>query len=317
MVTKSNKNVRFFFIINKWANFYFFVQNLSEWHFSCRQAYNELWRKELGGLSDDEEKKLKLFASLHKKYSFGKDFFGQTFFSNKDPLKKIKNQMPQKKFVLLTSIFSAFLPHFNKIYEKDYIYLKKWKKTLEKSHNRKSLINQLNKSLAILYNTKPLQKEIYVYLLFSSPNHSGGSTSGNGENISLEISRYSLNKVNHAVGIIWHEFIHLYFEKKYFLPLLQKKLNKNQKTINFLKEITASSLLPNGILGKFLLKVSEKTLNARISSKHDKQILSLTKKYVEGNRFLDENYIKSISEIIFSSKKIEKKTHWNKNSNGS
>jgi len=58
--------MKFRFIISKWGNFYFFIQNLSEWHFSCRKKYNALWQKELGSLSLEEKQTLKVF----KKNSF-------------------------------------------------------------------------------------------------------------------------------------------------------------------------------------------------------------------------------------------------------
>jgi len=48
--------MKFKFKISKWANFYFFTQNLSEWHFSCRKEYNKNWRDVLSTFTPEQEK---------------------------------------------------------------------------------------------------------------------------------------------------------------------------------------------------------------------------------------------------------------------
>jgi len=82
--------MKFKFIISKWGNFYFFVQNLSEWHFSCRKNYNVLWQKELGILSPKEKKALKVFKKIRSNFPSGKTFFEQAFFTKKNPWNDIK-----------------------------------------------------------------------------------------------------------------------------------------------------------------------------------------------------------------------------------
>jgi len=40
---------------SKIGNFFFFITNLSEWHYSCRKSYNEEWVKILGDLTKKEK----------------------------------------------------------------------------------------------------------------------------------------------------------------------------------------------------------------------------------------------------------------------
>mgnify|MGYP001617118409 CR=1 FL=1 len=294
------KNMKFEFIISKWANFYFFISNLSEWHFSCRTFYNEFWRKELGGFSKKEKKSLKLFAKLHEKYPFGSDFFGQIFFVKKNPLINLKRERPKKDFQLLKEIFKIFVPNFEKLYKKELPLLKIWEKNLKEYSNKILIVRQLNTNLAFLYHTKPIQKNIKVYLLFSSPNLSGGGTNMDGESITLEISRYPLKAINQVIGIIWHELIHLYFENDYFLPLINETFASDQKKISLLKEAAASSLLPNGVLGVNLLKIKSKLLNSKIPSKYNRPFLRLSKEYLRKKKFFDKQYIRNAVSIILS-----------------
>ncbi|MCX6808166.1 MAG: hypothetical protein NTW50_00670 [Candidatus Berkelbacteria bacterium] len=58
------------YIISKESNHFFFVQNLAQWHFSCRSEYNQVWLEKVGSLSDPEKDALAGFAEVLKKYDF-------------------------------------------------------------------------------------------------------------------------------------------------------------------------------------------------------------------------------------------------------
>lgn len=92
--------MRFSIIIKKQGIFYFFVQNLSEWHFSCRKDYNNLWLDELGPLSKKEKMALQKLKKIHQKYSFGPKYLGQYFFLKKNPWKNIEKKC-QKEILLI------------------------------------------------------------------------------------------------------------------------------------------------------------------------------------------------------------------------
>ncbi|MCX6812975.1 MAG: hypothetical protein NTV77_00565 [Candidatus Azambacteria bacterium] len=284
--------------ILKWANFYFFVQNLSEWHFSCNHEYNQLWKKELGSFSKQKKNALKNFAAIHKKSSFGEKYLGQFFFTKKNPLAFLKNILPQKRYRVVNKVLMLFAEDFNYIYQKDFPLLMKWKKILEQHLKNEKLTKQIDKDLATLYRAKPLHKDINIYLLFSAPNYTGGGSNIDKKSISLEISRCSTKKVDEVLGIIWHELIHLHFEKTYFRNLLKKKILG--KKVQKISEATASSLFPLGVLGKkyFGLQTKRTLHSLMLSPIHTASLIKISMDYLEAQKSFDEKFIRQVLRII-------------------
>lgn len=298
--------MKFLFIINKWANFYFFVQNLSEWHFSFRKSYNQMWKKEFGSFSSQERNVLKKFKKIHLKYPFGKKYLGQPFFLRKNPWKTLEKQLSKRKITCLKNIFFIFQPKFEVLYKKDLPLLIKWRQELQKKVNNKFLINPINNTLATLYRVPLLRKEIKVYLLFSSPTTFGGGGSINNKTITLEISRYPLKKIKLAIGAIWHEVIHAYFEKYYFLPLLRRSFPKDQKAVNLVQEATVRMVFfPSGILGKRFLKL--RVPISGVPKKHIRLFLKLReliKKYIQKEKSFDKEYIEKAFSFLSNLKGV-------------
>lgn len=73
---------------SKIGNFFFFISNLSDWHFSCRKEYNEAWIKQTGELSNNEKNAIENFRKIMTKYGF---------------ITKEKNSTP--RYYLLLSVF--------------------------------------------------------------------------------------------------------------------------------------------------------------------------------------------------------------------
>ena len=288
--------MEFSIVINKQANFYFFVQNLSEWHFSCRKRYNVFWTKELGDFSKEEKNALKRFKEIHLKYTFGKLYLGRHFFIEKNPWETISKKLSDGEYKEIKDTFLLLEKKFEKLYKKDYLLLENWKSILEKSlNNQKDTINNI---LSKIYNINPLEKDINIYLLFSSDDQSGGGANINDRSISVEVSRCHFDQKNRIAGIIWHELIHLYFEKKYFLNLLNEKFGYKREKISLIKEMTDSLLFPNGVLGKSLLGVKRTSLNARISIDNKDKLIKLTEEYVKEKKKFDNSYIEKIYNSV-------------------
>lgn len=291
-------------IIKKWAVFYFFIQNLSEWHFSNRKDYNIMWRKEVRPFTHEQEKALKLFKKIHKNYSFGKNYLGHYFFLRKNPLEDLKNKLPKKDFNDIESIFSLFEEEFKIFYKRELPLLKKWKNNLEKKINNPKIIKSILKTLNALYNTNIQSKKVKIYLLPSSPKAAGGGANVGKDGISLECSRLSLNQINRVIAIIWHEMVHCFFEKEYFFPLIKNEFPQDRDAVNLIKEATASSLFPNGVLGKKILKTKGESLNRKLPNKYNKPIIKLTESYIRRNKVFDEHYIDKLYLITSKLKGI-------------
>ena len=279
--------MEFKFIVKKWANFYFFLQNLSEWHFRVRKNYNLIWKKELGPFSQKEKALLQKLKKLHLKYGFGEKYLGQYFYLKKNPWKTLAKQLTRKERKELQNIFSAFESKFEILWKRELPLLKKWQKKLQKETNLKSLIEPIAKTLSQFYNQKAPQK-IKVYLLLS-PTGIGGTANLKNRAITLEISRYSQKKSKKAIGLVWHEVIHAFYED-YLLELLNKKLPqiKDKKLKNSISEATARAFFPSGILGKKFLKLKEKP---EIPKKIQVPFLKLIKKYLKLRKPCDLDFV--------------------------
>lgn len=292
--------MRFEFIISKWANFYFFIQNLSEWHFSNRKDYNILWRKELGNFSPEEENALKRFKEIRLSYPSGKTFFEQSFFKENDHWQKLENNLEPDKYKIIKEIFDLFKNKFEILFKKDLPFLERWQKELNNKINEPLLIKSMLNVLNVVFNTASSEYEIKVNLLFSSLNHTGGGANIDNKSISLEISRYPIQNSNHAIGIIWHETIHLCFQNQYFFPLVLKQFPNDRQKTDQINEIIISSLFPRGILGVRLLKNKpvNKLMAGVTTLEQTIKILNLTKEYIDNQKPLDEKYIGTVAEIF-------------------
>lgn len=291
--------MKFSIVINRWAIFYFFVQNLSEWHLSNRKDYNVLWRKELGRFSPEEENALEKFKKIHPRYPFGKLYLGRQFFLEENPWEVLEKKLSQENFTVVKNSFSLLGEKFNKFYNQELPLLNKWQMILQEELNNKSSTASINTILANLYNAPPLSRDIIIYILPSSKNHTGG-TGGivDDKSINLEMSRYPSEKTNHAIGVIWHEITHLYFEKQTFLQLLNKKYSNDSDVAGLIKEATVSSLFPNGALGMKLLNNEGKLLNTKIPEEYTKELIELANMYIKKNKSFDNEYIEKVYSLV-------------------
>ena len=94
------------FTTSKIANQFFFIANLSKWHFSYRPDYNEAWIEKTGPLSSEEKNKLRIFSNILQKYGFiyGKDgetkYIGKYFYrySEKRAWEGLKKKLNKRSF---------------------------------------------------------------------------------------------------------------------------------------------------------------------------------------------------------------------------
>lgn len=290
--------IKFNIKISKWANFYFFIQNLSEWHFSCRKDYNLLWEKILGTFSIQEKDTLERFKEIRLKYPQSKSCFEKFFFLLEDPFEKLILTLSVEEYQAVKNTFSLLESKFNSLYEKELPLLNRWQELLDKAINNQELTDTILVFLNTLYKTSVQGEEINIYLLFSAVDHTGGGANVDNQSISIEISRYPLEDTGHVLGIVWHETIHLVFQNKYFYPLLTWYFQKDKQKASLINEVVTASLFPKGMLGIQLLKNNPAIrLLPDIDVKQTVDILNLTKEYLDKNKYFDEDYIKKLSLI--------------------
>lgn len=301
--------MKFKFIISKWANFYLFVSNLSEWHFSVRKNYNITWREEFGKFSDEEENAIKQFKEIRQNYNTSKTFFEEAFFIAKNPFDILQKHLPITEYDIIKQIFSTLESKFNILYNEDLLLLEKWQEELINKISNSSLTNSITNTLAMLYDISIPEKEVAIYILLSGAEQTGGGANIDNKSIILEVSRYPLEKINHALGIIWHEIIHLVFQGNFYKLLLTFSPT-DKKTADFINELVVSSLFPRGILGIRLLNTSPAIkLSSQINETQTINIINLTKIYIDQNKPFDNDFINKLNMLLKINNILIKKLH--------
>ena len=95
-----------FNLINSYTeNLFFFVSNLSEFHFSCRKEYNEEWQKIFGKINKEEAKLLGKFRVVLKKHGFNEEgaYLGVPIFTSSE-----NQKLESLEKILTASDFAIF-----------------------------------------------------------------------------------------------------------------------------------------------------------------------------------------------------------------
>ncbi|MBU1557460.1 hypothetical protein KKC45_00670, partial [Patescibacteria group bacterium] len=94
---------------NRIGNKFFFISNLSEWHFSCRDYYNEIWLNEVGPLTREEKDSLFEIREILQKYDFNK-YLGLFFMtSNENTVwSLLKKHIEEEEVHILKKVFKVF-----------------------------------------------------------------------------------------------------------------------------------------------------------------------------------------------------------------
>lgn len=289
-----------------YANLYFFIQNLSEWHLSNRKKHNKEWCKELF-FSTEANFCIKEFKKIHKQYPFGKKYLGRPFFLYDNPWSAIELLVGKNNSIKIKNIFAILEPYFNTIYSKDEMVLKKWAKIItEPVFIEKAYF--LNNTLARFYGCSPYNEHCTIYLLLSTKEKNGGTAGTISDNtVTLELSRTSIELEKHMLNILWHELIHLYFRNYTLYPLLKEYTNKNKEIMNGIDEFVASALLPNGLLEEHTLTFIDesktpKTFNTHIASSNIINVQELIYPYLQQKKTIDIKLVRELCAIYFKKK---------------
>ena len=228
------------FAYSKIENLFFFISNLTEWHFSCRKNYNQDWIEKSGPLTEKEKKSLLKFKKIMGKYGFVYKnnkfmYLGQFFFSNKkenEIWKSVKEFVNESEFKDIKNVFFNLNSRFEKLYDGKKLFL--WKEAIEKTKN-KILFDDLIKRIKLFLKCKKRIDNIKIHLLFSPAKDwlpAGGANVGN-KDITLEIPIYKKTKINieAALALIAHEIGHIFLNNSN-LKIDIDNIIKKEKKIN-------------------------------------------------------------------------------------
>jgi len=257
----------------KLGNQFFFISNLTEWHFSYRKDYNDIWLSKTGPLDKKEKVALREFKKIIKKYGFiyrknKSVYLGKIFYTHREKViwQKLKSFVNKDEFDKIKNIFEIFTPRFEKIwkfYELHFKRLNVIKKSLNLKRN-KELFNKLE----FIINRKRKINKINVVMLFSP--HGANATGAGGANlgekyVTLEVPDLKLNswQTDYSVGVLAHEIGHILFNKNKYRNIITKLIKKERLTekkynnldpkrplSEIIEEIILESLVPFGALAQ-------------------------------------------------------------------
>lgn len=292
--------------IIRYANLYFFIQNLSEWHFSNRKSHNETWRKELL-FSTEAESCIHEFKKIHQRYSFGDKYLGRPFFLHKDPWPTVELLVGRDDSTKIKNIFAILESYFNIICIKDEVTLREWGMIIVEPAFVAST-SFINNTLANFYGCALYNEDCIIYLLLSTEKKNGGTAGTISDKaITLELSHTPTKLEKHMLNVLWHELIHLYFKNCVFFPLLGKCTNNNWEMMGRIDELVASALLPNGLLKQKILTTPDKSrtsryFNTRIDSEKIVNVQKLIYPYLQRKKAVDMNLVQKLCKIYFESR---------------
>lgn len=296
-------NVKFNFVINKQANHYFFVSNLSEWHFSNRKKYNELWLEKLGALSEKEKGGLSRFKKIRKKYNESKSVFEKSFFLTNAPYEQLQQELPKKEVQEINEVMDLFNDKFEIIYKEDLPLLEKWGGILTKEANDITQTQKIIKKLETFYKFELESDKTVTCHLLINPQEMflGGGANIDDSSITCEISHFSLEYTGYVISHHWHEATHLIFEEKFFIPFLREYFNKDMEKVSMFKELINSSFFPRGILGKeiFNQKLNDEIYYRYVVKKEQStKIFELSQEYLDNKKAVDTKYLDKLSMYL-------------------
>lgn len=316
------------------GNKFFFISNLSEWHFSCRKNYNIVWINKIKNFSSEEQFCLKDISDILKKYNFSK-YIGKIFILEKEPenvWKKLKKTVNKNEFEKIKNIFDIFEEKFKKNWNEK--LLENNIKTFNKELNRNcynKIDNYLNTFLGEFKKNKV--NKINIYLLKHPVQNwyiAGGANLGD-KGITLECNRLIYPRhesVELAAAVSYHELIHVFYQKKIEKIINNVSLFKNNKTRiivgrslkEIIIEIVINSLFPKGYLAnKYLHYQPYKNMEKLIKRYEESfnkfkkgnninfndlfyyivyKLFPLTKNYIENRKKIDKKYIETILKYL-------------------
>ncbi len=319
--------MKFIFKISRLDNLYFFISNLTEFHFSCRKHFNIDWISATGPLNQEDKKALKDIKPIFEKYGFVTKnnkslYLGKYFYcpEDKEKFDSLKKYLLPEEYKRINNSFNVIENRFNKIYNEK--MLENWKLALEKELSSEKFLKLFNFSQRFFNPTKK-NSVLNVHLL-ASPSvtwSSSGNANLGDKDITLEVPVFNLTEeqVELAVCILLHELSHIWFENSSNYSIAKKFSGDN---LSLVKEILIDSISPSGFPAQKYSKASNpfkrflfhnladgfKAHENFINNKEfDKQKLSayvswlvypLTAYYYANDKKLDREFIKTITETI-------------------
>lgn len=323
------------FKASKIANQYFYINNLTEWHFSCDPEINEAWLRMTGPLTTEEKIALsEITEKIFKKYYFElwDIFYG---LPDKKAWPALKRKINKKDYELIRDTFKVFDKKFSLIWNKLQTLGKKNVKLLS-AFARKSESRKFMDELGFVFGGKAYKNSIVLtcVILFSPLKAGmGGGANMKSPTVVFELPSKILarNELARAISVIGHETGHFLFKKRGGEKIIKgviKELNLPEKlnflplsTYELINESITASFAPKGYLAKkyFPLELQQRINDAFENGKRavtnfyknkkvkfyneldgyfTRQLWPYAIQYLNENQALDKNYVLEAAKLV-------------------
>lgn len=197
---------RFATRISRTANLFHFVNNLSQWHFSCRKHYNLAWLVETGELTPVEREALQLYAAIARRFPYGEHWIGRAFILADDESQAwngVSRTVEPSDVPVLRSIFETMTPRFEKIWQADEPRLRKVRSELQgvlETESVGAVLDVLSRFLGVA------APRMTIDLLLSRADGNAGGANEAADHVTLEV--LETVDLRHAVARVLHEAAH-------------------------------------------------------------------------------------------------------------
>lgn len=313
------------FKVSKPANFFFFMDSLSEWNIYHRKKYNKEMIKQFGKLTNNEKIALedfRLIMQKNEKIGVSKKI-RRCFYQKSDDIKisfrKVAKLLDKKEMEIIKKSFNIIQPRFEKIWSEYFIILNYNKKIASSSYKKiNKKIDLAYSKLESFYGNK--SKKVYLcdVFLIISPNRGGKAIRRDA--VSIEAEKLD-PKDKYRFARLWfsimHEMAHSRFENKKYKNWLRKFIEKktlpksklliNRSPKEVLREVITdlTKVALYNILdkeGKIKIeKIENKTKALDLNTMEiliRKELGSIIKKYFLNKMKIDNNFLEKCWELI-------------------
>ena len=252
--------MRFKFFISKPANKFYYLQNLTNWHFTSRSDNIKKWEEITGPLNSEEEEAINQFANILKRIGYKSIFPGVPFFLSKteaEAFKKAEKFLDKNDLAVFKRTFKIFNPKFSLIWKKlnrKFPAINKIKNEAKSKHFKK-----LIKQTSLICDNFISEIKISVIISPLAKNETAAGTAfPEHDAITFEIPTNLNNEwvKIYSIGVMIHEIIHVLLEKKGFSKKIKKIVDKknfpekiNGKMVySWINESIVESFAPQGFL---------------------------------------------------------------------
>lgn len=252
--------------VSRLANKFFVINNLAEWHESCRIQYNEAWLRRTGALTPTEATALKKFKALISRYGFSYDqneaqcHLGVPFYRSNETQawSHIKKLAGKDGVAILKKVFAVFEPRFARIWK---LYADTQRIASFRARIGTASYQQLLTQVVRLFGGR--KESITVVILFAPVQGAAAGGANLGKRYcTLELPRIPNNgwEMSYSLGVLAHEIAHTYLNGPRWQSMITNALRAanvpqhlprfSQQSRSLVNEAIVDSFLPLGHLGQ-------------------------------------------------------------------